>query len=437
MIDLGDHSLFARLTPSLERVDLGFNQLTEVDGLNGLPNLTHISLGFNRLTALPLLYAEAKPTSLHYPHNGLENLSGLETMTSLTEVDFSWNMLMHHDALAPISLLTKLLVLNLQGNPFTAKFDHRFQSAQWLNPGVNGEIFLLDGTALTAREKARIGLSRLVPNTPSTAPLSRTSTDSGVGRKKAGQAAANREMESSVVSVVSGGGVKGKRGSRRRAVAREAVIAEPKNDEQIEKERHDMLSGAAAKQTNQGQDTQYLETKRKIEELRRKYGEEDWLHSAGADQVHVVLGIEKSDPRTVTEIVAQRLADKKADREDKESRKADINKFVEQAVASVAAARQQKTATNNLSSTDEDSFEDKLRARERELKQQKLDQSEKDDGATYKESAKEENEEESASGGEKMKKKLSATEEMTASFYSMYNKTEDKADDEKTGKMRT
>jgi hypothetical protein len=403
MIDLGDHSLFARLTPSLERVDLGFNQLTEVDGLNGLPNLTHISLGFNRLTALPLLYAEAKPTSLHYPHNGLENLSGLETMTSLTEVDFSWNMLMHHDALAPISLLTKLLVLNLQGNPFTAKFDHRFQSAQWLNPGVNGEIFLLDGTALTAREKARIGLSRLVPNTPSTAPLSRTSTDSG----------------------------------RIRAVAREAVIAEPKNDEQIEKERHDMLSGAAAKQTNQGQDTQYLETKRKIEELRRKYGEEDWLHSAGADQVHVVLGIEKSDPRTVTEIVAQRLADKKADREDKESRKADINKFVEQAVASVAAARQQKTATNNLSSTDEDSFEDKLRARERELKQQKLDQSEKDDGATYKESAKEENEEESASGGEKMKKKLSATEEMTASFYSMYNKTEDKADDEKTGKMRT
>ena len=63
---------------------------------------------------------------------------------------------------------------------------------------------------------------------------------------------------------------------------------------------------------------------KKIEALRRMYGEEDWLHSQGAEQVHAVLGIEKSDPRSVAEIVAQRLADE-------ERRQEDINKFVEQA----------------------------------------------------------------------------------------------------------
>ena len=49
----------------------------------------------------------------------------------------------------------------------------RIESIQWLNSSVNAEAFLLDGLALNTREKRNIGLSRLVPNTPSTAPLSR------------------------------------------------------------------------------------------------------------------------------------------------------------------------------------------------------------------------------------------------------------------------
>ena len=49
----------------------------------------------------------------------------------------------------------------------------RIESIQWLNSSVNADSFLLDGLALNTREKRNIGLSRLVPNTPSTAPLSR------------------------------------------------------------------------------------------------------------------------------------------------------------------------------------------------------------------------------------------------------------------------
>ena len=50
---------------------------------------------------------------------------------------------------------------------------HRFESVQWLNCSVNAATFLLDGALLSTREKRNVGLSRLVPNTPSTAPLSR------------------------------------------------------------------------------------------------------------------------------------------------------------------------------------------------------------------------------------------------------------------------
>ena len=97
---------------------------------------------------------------------------------------------------------------------------------------------------------------------------------------------------------------------------------------------------------------------KKIEQLRRMYGEEDWLHSQGAEQVHAVLGIEKLDPRSVAEIVAQRLADE-------ERRKEDINKFVEQATASVLArsAMEQVGEQERLDCEEQDSFEERVRAK--------------------------------------------------------------------------
>ena len=123
--ELGDSSLLSRLAPVLEHIDLGYNKLSEINGLDSLPKLTHLILGYNNLLGLPLLYPEARPVTLSMPHNGLEVLTGLEMMTSLIELDLSWNLLMHHDVLAPISLLPKLKLLNLQGNPMAVRHDHR------------------------------------------------------------------------------------------------------------------------------------------------------------------------------------------------------------------------------------------------------------------------------------------------------------------------
>ena len=56
---------------------------------------------------------------------------------------------------------------------------------------------------------------------------------------------------------------------------------------------------------------EHLETKRQVEELRRKYGEDDWLQGEGGDKLNEVLGIkrEDGDGRTVEEIIAKRLSE--------------------------------------------------------------------------------------------------------------------------------
>ena len=69
--------------------------------------------------------------------------------------------------------------------------------------------------------------------------------------------------EPSIVSAVSkGSGGTGKRSvkKKRAAVARVAVIAEPKDNEDIEKERRDVLSGAAAKKKEDGKGKNTVET---------------------------------------------------------------------------------------------------------------------------------------------------------------------------------
>ena len=61
----------------------------------------------------------------------------------------------------------------------------------------------------------------------------------------------------------------------------------------------------------------HLDTKRQIEELRRKYGKDDWLQGEGGDKVHEVLGIKRTtDGRSVSEIIAERLSEAQSKKDD-------------------------------------------------------------------------------------------------------------------------
>ena len=61
-----------------------------------------------------------------------------------------------------------------------------------------------------------------------------------------------------------------------------------------------------------------MDTKRQIEELRRKYGKDDWLQGEGGDKVHEVLGIKRAgaDGRSVSEIIAQRISEAQSKKDD-------------------------------------------------------------------------------------------------------------------------
>merc|ERR1719244_33183 len=73
---------------------------------------------------------------------------------------------MHHDALAPISSLMKLLHLDLRLNPLSAHPLHRSLASSWLNSSLSTTSLTLDTVLLSRTELAMVGTSRLITTPP-------------------------------------------------------------------------------------------------------------------------------------------------------------------------------------------------------------------------------------------------------------------------------
>ena len=214
-----DYDVFSSV-PHLRRLDLSFNKLSSCPGLDGLPRLNRLALNFNSLTSVPTLCPSASLHTLLLRHNKLETLAGIEHLRSLVELDVAWNLLLHHDSLAPISLLYKLHSLHTEGNPFTAHREHRSNALSWVNASVKVGKFKLDGIGLVTREFDMIGLSRMVMSPPRIPSLITSSTE--------GPSSAHFMIsrEGSVVSdlTAASGAIRKK---PRRAKKREAEIGQP------------------------------------------------------------------------------------------------------------------------------------------------------------------------------------------------------------------
>ncbi len=156
------------LLPNLRRLDLSFNGLESLEGLDSLRGLTHLILGYNRLRRLPLLCPASLDSLryLHLQHNELEVIDGLEKFSSLVELDLGWNLLIHHSVLAPISLMPHLSALNLAGNPLSARADHRIRTLSWVHQRVDPAKFILDGLPVSSKETPEMGMSRMVARPP-------------------------------------------------------------------------------------------------------------------------------------------------------------------------------------------------------------------------------------------------------------------------------
>ncbi|KAF4519903.1 hypothetical protein B566_EDAN008279 [Ephemera danica] len=241
-----------KLATSLKEVDLSHNQLCDVPELVFLSNLTVLNLSYNRLQVVPLFHHQSSRTlkALAMAHNQLESLSGLEVLSSLQILHAGWNCLLDSSSLTPLSRLSSLRQLWLDGNPMSRHAHYREQTAKHLHPCVSSvSQFKLNGTVLNEQEKRWVGAACLGLS----ASLVATNRETGAQKLQQG----------------------GSRSETRRGVkVREAVIAD------LEESTTSAIDISFSSENFQSLDTstEHLETKRQIESLREKLGD-NWLVS--------------------------------------------------------------------------------------------------------------------------------------------------------------
>ncbi|XP_071103908.1 serine/threonine-protein kinase 11-interacting protein-like [Haliotis cracherodii] len=146
-----------RLLPSLEVFDVSHNQLERADkNLEYLTELQRLNLGYNCLSSLPTfsITCKAKLKTLVIKNNNLDNITGVEELTALQELDVSENCIADHQCLHALSNLLLLYRLNTVGNPIVYHKSHRVLTMGCVARQVLTTQFELDGKKLSTSEIA-------------------------------------------------------------------------------------------------------------------------------------------------------------------------------------------------------------------------------------------------------------------------------------------
>ena len=98
---------------SLTGLNLSGNQISKLEGLDHLTSLTWLDLSDNQIAKLEGLERLTSLTTLSLSRNQIAKLEGLNALTSLTELDLSGNQIAKLEGLASLTSLTRL---NLMGN---------------------------------------------------------------------------------------------------------------------------------------------------------------------------------------------------------------------------------------------------------------------------------------------------------------------------------
>ncbi|XP_071805690.1 nischarin-like isoform X3 [Asterias amurensis] len=115
-----------KLLPSLTRLDLSHNNITEINNLQYLSYMTHLDLSHNNISSLEGVHARlGNITSLSLAGNELTSLKGLGKLYSLVQLDVSKNCIEHVLEVNYISNLPCIESLNLKDNPITSIMDYR------------------------------------------------------------------------------------------------------------------------------------------------------------------------------------------------------------------------------------------------------------------------------------------------------------------------
>ncbi|KAK5649987.1 hypothetical protein RI129_001016 [Pyrocoelia pectoralis] len=249
------------LVPWLNTLDLSYNQIQDGRPLNSLPNLKYINLSYNYLESAPPFSGQlcTRIQVLGLSNNFIEDIRELMVLTNLCELDLSNNCLLQHQSLVPLSCLAALQWLNLDGNPLSFHPHHRTRTAQLLHVNTATVRFLLDRVVLSKEEQ------KLVGSVPLTHPLQRSYVSS----------LCSNVSEHTVVA-----------SERPHRVRTATIISESNQDSTLENSFASVTSFIAS--------ADHLDTKHRIEQLRKEYGEA-WLQThGGGSLVQDALGLERT-----------------------------------------------------------------------------------------------------------------------------------------------
>ncbi|XP_071565929.1 serine/threonine-protein kinase 11-interacting protein isoform X1 [Temnothorax nylanderi] len=290
------------LTPWLQILDLSHNMITNAKEISCLSNLRYVNLGYNKLEQVPT-FNKAVLHSLQVlvlKNNYIDNLSGLRGLECLTELDLSFNCLTEHSVLWPLRKMSTLLWLSLEGNPLSYHLKHRILTIKYLHPSLSDSKFVLDHLPLSNSEKTLVAENRIFAISTIQSTSLTSSIPTHVDTREFDQDRLDRRtislpenLEKSVTR------------NKRRSNVKEAIIDEIDQERGEFKKLPDVVASSHLESSKD-----YLETKKRILDLREKFGEINWLSSHAGTFVQDVMGLHSASQLPESQISKiQTLAD--------------------------------------------------------------------------------------------------------------------------------
>ncbi|XP_030240155.1 uncharacterized protein LOC115562564 isoform X3 [Drosophila navojoa] len=329
----------------LQHLNLRHNKLTSVRAIKWLPHLKTLDVSYNCLTHIPQFHVEAckRLQMLNISNNYVEELLDMTKLNALTNMDLSDNCLLEHSQLLPLSVLMTLTVLNLQGNPLACHPKHRLATAQYLHKNTATVKFVLDFEPLSKAERAFVGSQQMRF-------VGSMSHRSGSSHVSINSSRASINTPASSVGSQRSFSIRGKDSSSEAEQTRVDVQVDKRRGKSKKlrtveiAEHYDSVATEAttataaieansrvAEKPQEATDGSHLETKKQVETLRLKFGNE-WLQSGNADQM---FGLDAPQP---------------SEEERNEARQR-FNEFLGELSASAKPAEPQPEPTEPLNST--------------------------------------------------------------------------------------
>ncbi|XP_061113948.1 leucine-rich repeat-containing protein 9 [Conger conger] len=142
--------------PNLKALFLQANEITQVDGLEGLLHLRELVLDRNRIRALgeSSFMGQGLLLELRMAENRLRDLSHLQPLTQLRRLYLGVNKLQDLSEIEKLEMLPSLIELSIVGNPVARRSLHRSSVVLRLS-----RLQVLDGMPVTLEERTRSELT--------------------------------------------------------------------------------------------------------------------------------------------------------------------------------------------------------------------------------------------------------------------------------------